>query len=72
MGIALRNPNDDGARVYRIPGLVTTNKGTLIAVYDIRYHGWGDLPGNIDVGMSVLDRWRTYLGTDEEHHGHGC
>ncbi|MGB1123994.1 MAG: exo-alpha-sialidase [Phycisphaeraceae bacterium] len=61
LGIALRNPNDDGARVYRIPGLVTTNKGTLITVYDIRYHGWGDLPGNIDVGMSrSTDGGRTW------------
>jgi sialidase-1 len=32
--------------------LVTTNKGTLIAVYDNRYRGGGDLPGDVDVGMS--------------------
>lgn len=52
IGRALRNAGDDGSAAYRIPGLVTTNAGTLIAVYDIRYAGWGDLPGNIDVGMS--------------------
>lgn len=52
LGVALRTANDDGVRVYRIPGIGTTNKGTLIGVYDIRYNSWGDLPGNIDVGMS--------------------
>ena len=52
MGIALRQAGDDGAHAYRIPGLVTTNTGVLIAVYDVRYKGWGDLPGHIDVGMS--------------------
>lgn len=52
MGVPLRQAGDDSAAVYRIPGLVTTNDGTLIAVYDVRYDGWRDLPGNIDVGMS--------------------
>lgn len=52
LGIALRKPNDDGSHSYRIPGLINTDKGSLIAVYDIRYeHPW-DLPANIDVGMS--------------------
>jgi sialidase-1 len=40
------------AHTYRIPGLITTKKGTLIAVYDVRYENSSDLPGNIDVGMS--------------------
>lgn len=52
IGVALRQHGDDGSKAYRIPGLVQTNKGTLIAVYDIRYRGSGDLPGDIDVGMS--------------------
>ncbi|MFN3166210.1 MAG: exo-alpha-sialidase [Phycisphaeraceae bacterium] len=61
MGVALRTAGDDGAKVYRIPGLATTNKGTLIAVYDIRYRGGGDLPGDIDVGMSrSADGGRTW------------
>ncbi len=51
-GIALRKGGDDGSKVYRIPGLATTPKGTLIGVYDVRYRGGGDLPGDIDVGMS--------------------
>lgn len=52
VGYALRLHGDDGSRAYRIPGLATTNKGSLIAVYDVRYRGGGDLPGDIDVGMS--------------------
>ena len=52
IGYNIRNAGDDGVSAYRIPGLATSNQGTLIAVYDIRRHGMGDLPGNIDVGMS--------------------
>ncbi|MBT3202244.1 MAG: hypothetical protein HN350_20270, partial [Phycisphaerales bacterium] len=52
LGVALRKGGDDNVKTYRIPGLETTNKGTLIGVYDVRYRGWGDLPGDIDVGMS--------------------
>ena len=52
MGIALRQHQDDGVHTYRIPGLATTNEGTLIAVYDLRYNGSVDLQEDIDVGMS--------------------
>lgn len=52
LGIALRKPLDEGIHTYRIPGIITTDKGTLISVYDIRYDNDRDLPGNIDVGMS--------------------
>lgn len=52
IGIALRKPNDDDVNSYRIPGIVTTDQGTLISVYDARYKNSADLPGNIDVGMS--------------------
>ena len=48
----LRAAGQDGCNTYRIPGLVTTNKGTLIAVYDNRYYQSSDLQGDIDVGMS--------------------
>lgn len=51
-GLVLRAQGQDHCDTYRIPGLVTTNKGTLIAVYDIRYLNSCDLQGNIDVGMS--------------------
>lgn len=52
VGIALRRAGQDGCHTYRIPGLATTPAGTLIAVYDCRYRGSGDLPGDLDVGMS--------------------
>ncbi len=52
LGIALRRSGDDNVHTYRIPGLTTTNDGTLIAVYDVRRRGGGDLPGDIDVGLS--------------------
>lgn len=52
VGYAVRMHDDDGSKAYRIPGLATTNKGTLIGVYDVRYRSGGDLPGDIDVGMS--------------------
>ena len=52
MGVAMRKAGDDSVHTYRIPGITTTDKGTLIAVYDIRYKHSGDLPANIDVGMS--------------------
>ena len=37
----LRKAGDDGVHTYRIPGLATTPKGTLIAVFDLRHkHGF--------------------------------
>lgn len=49
---ALRNHGDDGVFAYRIPGLVTTPEGSLIAVYDIRHRTSLDLQEDIDIGMS--------------------
>ncbi|PHS02236.1 MAG: hypothetical protein COA78_21720 [Blastopirellula sp.] len=61
LGVAVRNGGDDGVHTYRIPGLATTNNGTLIGVYDIRNTTGGDLPGDIDVGMSrSVDGGRTW------------
>lgn len=51
-GVVVRKAGDDSVHTYRIPGIIKTPKGTLIAVYDIRYKSSRDLPGNIDVGMS--------------------
>lgn len=48
---ALRSGGGDGVHTYRIPGLATTPKGTLIAVFDARNKNGGDLPGDIDVAM---------------------
>ena len=43
MGIGVRHAGNDGAAAFRIPGLVTTNKGTLLGVYDVRYNSSVDL-----------------------------
>lgn len=51
-GNVVQKGGSNGVHTFRIPGLATTKNGTLIAVYDIRYTNSGDLPGNIDVGMS--------------------
>lgn len=48
----LHAQGQDGVGYYRIPGLVTTNAGTLIASFDIRYGGSApDLPADIDIGI---------------------
>tara|TARA_R110002051_G_scaffold274975_2_gene335661 strand:+ start:874 stop:2463 length:1590 start_codon:yes stop_codon:yes gene_type:complete len=52
IGIALRQHQDEGVDTFRIPGLATTNKGTLIGVYDIRYNDPVDLQEDVDVGLS--------------------
>lgn len=52
IGVAVRKRGDDGSKFYRIPGLTRSNKGTLLAVYDVRYHHAGDLPADIDIGIS--------------------
>lgn len=43
MGVGVRHAGNDGASAFRIPGLVTTNKGTLLGVYDVRYNSSVDL-----------------------------
>lgn len=48
----VRRAGQDGVDTYRIPGIITTKKGTLIAVYDVRYKSSQDLQGDIDIGMS--------------------
>jgi sialidase-1 len=48
----VRAAGQDDCDTYRIPGMVTTGEGTLIAVYDNRYNNSKDLQENIDVGMS--------------------
>lgn len=50
--LVLRGAGQDNVHTYRIPGLITTNAGTLIAIYDIRYNNSKDLQEDIDIGMS--------------------
>lgn len=52
LGIGVRHAGDDGVDSYRIPGLVTSNKGTLIGVYDIRYNNSADLQEHVNIGIS--------------------
>lgn len=60
-GKIVRATGQDGADTYRIPGLVTTSAGTLVAVYDIRYNNSKDLQEDIDIGMSrSTDGGRTW------------
>lgn len=82
IGIALRQHMQDGVHTYRIPGLTTTPKGVLLAVYDVRRKSSRDLQGDIDIGMSrsvdggstwepmkiVLDRG-TWGGLPQKYNG---
>jgi sialidase-1 len=52
IGIAVRQHMDDNVHTYRIPGLTTTNQGTLLATYDIRRESGRDLQGDMDIGVS--------------------
>lgn len=52
MAWAVRQAWDDGFAAFRIPGIVTTNEGTLIACYDVRYNSSVDLQEKIDIGIS--------------------
>ncbi|WP_236252849.1 exo-alpha-sialidase [Echinicola sp. 20G] len=52
LATSLRTAGDDGIAAFRIPGLVTTAKGSLIGVYDVRYNSSVDLQEDVDVGMS--------------------
>lgn len=60
-GTVVRAAGQDGCDTYRIPGLVTTNSGTLIAVFDNRYNSSKDLQEDVDIGMSrSIDGGRTW------------
>lgn len=50
--VKVRKANQDGEHTYRIPAMVTSNEGTLLAVYDVRRDDSSDLQGDIDVGLS--------------------
>lgn len=52
LGVGVRHAGDDGAAAYRIPGLATTHKGTLLGVYDIRYNNSADLQEDVEIGVS--------------------
>lgn len=80
-GTMIRDLGWDGVNCYRIPGLARSNKGTLLAVYDIRHNNWRDLPEDIDIGCSrSFDGGKTWRpmqvimnqrGADEKKEGVG-
>lgn len=51
-GIALRKHRQDGVHTSRIPGLVVTKRGTLLAIYDARWESGRDLQGDIDIALN--------------------
>ncbi len=60
-GIALRQKGRDGINTSRIPGLATSKKGTLLAIYDARWDSARDLQGDIDIALQrSFDGGRTW------------
>ena len=49
--VQVRGDTTEVVSSFRIPALVTSNNGTLIAAYDVRYDNSADLQGDIDVGL---------------------
>lgn len=61
VGVGVRQAGDDNSSAFRIPGMVTTNNGTLLGVYDIRYNSSVDLQEMVDVGVSrSTDKGQTW------------
>lgn len=59
--INVRSFGEETCKSFRIPALVTTNSGALIAAYDVRYDGSTDLQNDIDVGFKrSTDGGRTW------------
>jgi len=52
IGYGVRLRGDSNSKFYRIPGMVRTKKGSLLATYDVRYRHQFDLPADIDIGVS--------------------
>lgn len=61
VGVGVRQAGDDNSAAYRIPGMVTTNNGTLLGVYDVRYNSSVDLQEMVDIGVSrSTDKGQTW------------
>jgi len=50
-GTALCQHMEDGVHTYRIPGIVRTNKGTLLAIFDRRVEAKRDPQGWCNIGL---------------------
>ncbi len=51
LGVALHHEGNFDCHTTRIPGLVRTAEGTLLAVCDLRYNSRRDLQEDIDIGL---------------------
>lgn len=61
VGVALRQKGQDGIASSRIPGLATSNSGTLLAIFDARHDSSRDLQGDIDIALHrSLDKGLTW------------
>lgn len=59
--VLIHRQGEFGCHTFRIPGIVRTNTGTLLAVYDMRYTSRRDLQGHMDIGLSrSTDGGRTW------------
>lgn len=60
--VALRTAGQDGVDTYRIPGLATSNQGTLLAIWDNRIESARDLQGDVNIGLCrSKDGGKTWL-----------
>lgn len=63
--VPLFEPGMANTAAYRIPSLLTTQKGTIIAAADVRKIGIGDSPNNIDTGIRrSTDNGKTWSDLD--------
>jgi sialidase-1 len=61
IGVAVRRHMQDEVHTSRIPGLATSRKGTLLAIYDARWERSKDLQGDIDIALNrSTDGGRTW------------
>lgn len=60
-GVAVRQHMQDEVHTSRIPGLATSRKGTLLAIFDARYESARDLQGHMDIALHrSFDGGRTW------------
>ena len=50
--VIIHRRGEANCHTFRIPAVTRTNKGTLLAVYDMRYKSRKDLQGDMDIGLS--------------------
>ena len=50
--VVIHKQGDFDCHTFCIPGLAKTNRGTLLAVFDMRYESRRDLQDHMDIGLS--------------------